>query len=65
MLIQEQINEIIKAILKNVKRQKIILFGSYAHGAAREESDLQSRTQKRKVSFLLDKLLRVIVKVII
>lgn len=40
MITQEEINEIIKEIVKNLRPQKVILFGSYANGTATEESDL-------------------------
>ena len=40
MLTQEQIYEIIEEIVEHFKPQKVILFGSYAHGTPTEESDL-------------------------
>ncbi len=40
MVTQEQINEIVHIVIKEVKPEKIILFGSYALGNANEESDL-------------------------
>jgi len=40
MVTQEQINEIAHILIKEVKPEKIILFGSYALGKANEESDL-------------------------
>jgi len=40
MIAQEQINEIIKIIVKGYKPEKIILFGSYAIGNITEDSDL-------------------------
>jgi len=63
MLTQEQINEIIREIVRNFKPQKVILFGSYANGTPTEESDLDllivkdsdipSRLQNRKVRKIL------------
>jgi len=53
-------------IVKNFKPQKIILFGSYAHGTPTEESDLDllvikdsdspSRLQNRKIRKILSDL---------
>ena len=40
MLTQEQIDEIVEKIVEHFKPQKVILFGSYAHGTPTEESDL-------------------------
>jgi predicted nucleotidyltransferase len=40
MSIQEQIEEIIKRMVSNIKPEKIILFGSYAYGTPTEDSDL-------------------------
>lgn len=63
MLTKEQINEIIKKIVKNFNPQKIILFGSYSNGTPTEESDLDlliikdsdlpTRLQNRKVRKIL------------
>ncbi len=40
MISQQQINEIINRIVKNYLPEKIILFGSYAYGEPKENSDL-------------------------
>ncbi len=40
MVTQEQINEIKRRIIENIKPQKIILFGSYGDGNPTEDSDL-------------------------
>jgi len=40
MISQEKIKEVINRIVKNVNPEKIILFGSYASGNPREDSDL-------------------------
>ena len=40
MVIQEQIDEIKRRIVENFKPEKIILFGSYADGNPKEDSDL-------------------------
>ena len=74
MITQDQINEIIKEIVKNFKPQKVILFGSYANGTPTEESDLDlliikdsdlpTRLQNRKVRKIL-RGLRVPVDVIV
>jgi len=40
MVTQEQIDEIKRRIVENIKPEKIILFGSYAEGNPKEESDL-------------------------
>ncbi len=40
MITQEQINTIISKIAKSYKPEKIILFGSYAKGEEKEDSDL-------------------------
>lgn len=63
MVTQDQIDEIIKELVKNFKPQKVILFGSYANGTPTEESDLDlliikdsnlpSRLQNRKVRKIL------------
>ena len=40
MIIQKQIEEIVKRIVDNYKPEKIILFGSYAYGIPTKDSDL-------------------------
>ncbi|MGR3311123.1 MAG: nucleotidyltransferase domain-containing protein [Candidatus Brocadiales bacterium] len=40
MLTHEQINQIVKAIVTGYEPQKIILFGSYAHGKPTKDSDI-------------------------
>ena len=40
MVTQKQIDEISKRIVENFKPEKVILFGSYAHGNPTEDSDL-------------------------
>lgn len=40
MISQEKISEVVSRIVKNYDPDKIILFGSYAEGNARESSDL-------------------------
>ena len=40
MIDQEQIAEITKHLVRQLGPEKIILFGSYAHGDAREDSDI-------------------------
>ncbi|MCK6692438.1 MAG: nucleotidyltransferase domain-containing protein [Thermoanaerobaculia bacterium] len=40
MVTQDQIDEIVRILTKEIKPEKIILFGSYALGKANEESDL-------------------------
>ena len=40
MIMQKQIEEIIKRIVDNYKPEKIILFGSYAYGFPTKDSDL-------------------------
>ncbi|MEW5767471.1 MAG: nucleotidyltransferase domain-containing protein [bacterium] len=40
MVTQKQINEITRRIVENFKPEKIILFGSYAHGNPSKDSDL-------------------------
>ena len=40
MISQQQINEIVNRIVKNYLPEKIILFGSYAYGEPKENSDL-------------------------
>ncbi|MBA3063153.1 nucleotidyltransferase domain-containing protein [bacterium] len=40
MISQEEINEVIDRIVKNINPEKIILFGSYASGNPSEDSDL-------------------------
>lgn len=40
MLAQEQIEKILKRIVNRYKPDKVVLFGSYAHGNPTEDSDL-------------------------
>lgn len=40
MIMQKQIEEIVKRIVDNYKPEKIILFGSYAYGIPTKDSDL-------------------------
>ncbi len=40
MVSQEQISEIVHILSTRCRPEKIILFGSYAHGTANEDSDL-------------------------
>lgn len=40
MVTQDEIDEIVRILTKEIKPEKIILFGSYALGKANEESDL-------------------------
>ncbi len=40
MITQEQINQVIKIIIRDYKPQKIILFGSYAYGTPTKDSDI-------------------------
>src|SRR5690554_2901430 len=40
MITQDQINNVVDIIIKNVKPDKIILFGSYAYGEPHKDSDL-------------------------
>ncbi|MFQ5680802.1 MAG: nucleotidyltransferase domain-containing protein [Candidatus Omnitrophota bacterium] len=40
MLTQKQLNEIVQRIKNNCALEKIILFGSYAYGQPKEDSDL-------------------------
>jgi predicted nucleotidyltransferase len=40
MITEEQINQIVNAIMKGYQPQKIILFGSYAHGNPTYDSDI-------------------------
>jgi predicted nucleotidyltransferase len=40
MIEQKQIEEIVKRIVDNYKPEKIILFGSYAYGKPKKDSDL-------------------------
>lgn len=40
MITQKQIEEIVGRIARNLKPEKIILFGSYAYGTPSEESDM-------------------------
>ena len=66
MITEKQINLIKKRIIKFIKPQKIILFGSYANGNPKEDSDLDfliikdstlpSYMQNRKLRKLLSDL---------
>ena len=52
MITQSQINQIVDTIVKNVKPDKVVLFGSYANGNPNEDSDLdilviKNMSQKR------------------
>ncbi len=40
MITQEQINDLKDTIVEGIHPEKIILFGSYAHNTARDDSDL-------------------------
>lgn len=40
MITQEQISQIIKAIVAGYKPEKVILFGSYAYGKPTKDSDI-------------------------
>lgn len=40
MITQDQINDVVDIIVKEVNPDKVILFGSYANGEAQEDSDL-------------------------
>ncbi len=40
MITQQQIDEIKRRIVENVKPEKIILFGSYAYGTPTKDSDI-------------------------
>lgn len=40
MITKEQIDQVIEVIVQNVHPDKVILFGSYANGNPREDSDL-------------------------
>lgn len=40
MIPQDKINEVVERIVKNVQPERIILFGSYAYGNPKEDSDL-------------------------
>lgn len=40
MISQEQINDVVDIIVRNTKPEKVILFGSYAYGEPKEDSDL-------------------------
>lgn len=40
MVTQQQIDEIVRILVHECQPEKIILFGSYAHGTANEDSDL-------------------------
>jgi predicted nucleotidyltransferase len=40
MVTQRQIDEIVRILVEECQPEKIILFGSYAQGTAREDSDL-------------------------
>lgn len=47
MVTQEQIDEIVRILVKECQPEKIILFGSYAQGTAREDSDLDLAIVKK------------------
>ncbi len=74
MVTQEQIDEIKRRIVENIKPEKIILFGSYAEGSPKEDSDIDllivkdsdmpTRIQSCKIRKMLSDL-RVSVDVII
>ena len=40
MITQNQINQVVETIVKNIQPEKVILFGSYANGNPNEDSDL-------------------------
>lgn len=40
MISKTQIEQVVRAIVENYQPEQVILFGSYASGAAREDSDL-------------------------
>lgn len=40
VITQDQINDIVNIIVKNINPEKVILFGSYAYGEPKEDSDL-------------------------
>jgi len=40
MITQDQINDVVDIIVKNVNPEKVILFGSYAYGEPQEDSDI-------------------------
>jgi predicted nucleotidyltransferase len=40
MITQNQINQVVDTIVKNIQPEKVILFGSYANGNPNEDSDL-------------------------
>jgi predicted nucleotidyltransferase len=40
MIMEKQIEDIVKRIVDNYKPEKIILFGSYAYGTPKKDSDL-------------------------
>jgi predicted nucleotidyltransferase len=40
MITQNQINQVVDIIVKNIQPEKVILFGSYANGNPNEDSDL-------------------------
>lgn len=47
MISKSQIDEVVQAIVRNYQPEKIILFGSYALGTAREDSDLDLAVIKK------------------
>jgi predicted nucleotidyltransferase len=47
MVTQEQIEEIVRILVRDCQPEKIILFGSYAKGTASEESDLDLAIVKK------------------
>lgn len=40
MITKDQIDDVVDTIVKNVKPEKVILFGSYAYGKPQDDSDL-------------------------
>ncbi|MFN0035265.1 MAG: nucleotidyltransferase domain-containing protein [Saprospiraceae bacterium] len=47
MVTQDQIDEIVRIFVQKCQPEKIILFGSYAHGTANEDSDLDIAVVKK------------------
>ncbi len=47
MITKSQIDEVVQAIVENYQPEKVILFGSYASGTAREDSDLDLAVIKK------------------
>ncbi|HID94921.1 MAG TPA: nucleotidyltransferase domain-containing protein [Candidatus Latescibacteria bacterium] len=48
MIIQKEIEEIVKRIVTGYKPEKIVLFGSYAYGNPTEDSDLDLLVVSKK-----------------